>query len=49
MIPRLVKKNILIKESNAAYLLNPKLFFFGTDIDREKLFELNIRYEICED
>lgn len=46
VIPRLVKKNILIKESNAAYLLNPKLFFFGTDISREKLFDLNIRYEI---
>lgn len=47
-ISRLIKKNILIKESNTAYLLNPKLFFFGTELERDKLFSLEIRYEIVE-
>jgi replication protein RepL len=46
VIPRLVKKKILIKESNAAYLLNPKFFFFGSDIERGKVFDLVIRYTI---
>lgn len=43
---RLVKKNIFIKESNCAYLLNPQLFFFGSDMAREKVFSLAIRYKI---
>lgn len=47
-IQRLVKKNILIKESNVSYLLNPSLFFFGTDLEREKVFDLTIRYIVTE-
>jgi len=47
-ISRLVQKRILIKESSAKYILNPKLFFFGTDIERNKQFELIIKYNIQE-
>ena len=47
-ISRLVKKNILIKESNSKYILNPKLFFFGSDIERDKVFQLTISYQIVE-
>jgi hypothetical protein len=46
-ISRLVKKNILIKESSSGYILNPKLFFFGAEIDREKMFQLRIQYNIA--
>lgn len=45
-IPRLVRKGILIKESSAAFVLNPKLFFFGKDTEREKVFSLIVQYEI---
>jgi len=45
-IARLVKKNIFIKRGAGEYLLNPTLFFFGSDIDRNKLFELKIQYII---
>lgn len=45
-IAQLVKKNILIKEGSATYLLNPALFFFGSDLDRSKVFELTIQYKI---
>lgn len=47
-ISRLVKKNILIKLSSSGYMLNPKLFFFGSEVDRDKIFELVIRYHIDE-
>jgi len=43
---RLIKKNIFIKESSAKYVLNPKLFFFGTDIERSNQFQLTINYQI---
>lgn len=42
---RLIKKNIIIR-SGKQLMLNPKLFFSGTEIQRDKLFELKIRYEI---
>lgn len=48
-IARLIKKNILIKKGSSSYILNPKLFFFGTDLERYKLFKLSISYEIRED
>lgn len=47
-ISRLVKKNIFIKQSSSAYLLNPTLFFYGTDLDRSKVFELTVKYNIQE-
>ena len=47
-ISRLVKKNIFIKEGSSKYILNPKLFFFGSDIDRLKVFDLTIRYKIVD-
>lgn len=45
-ISRLCKKEILFRSSNVAYTLNPQLFFYGPDIEREKVFELVIRYQI---
>lgn len=47
-LPRLVKKNILIKDSLNSYTLNPVLFFFGTDVERNNLFNLTIEYKIVE-
>ena len=45
-IARLVKKNIFIKQGAGQYLLNPTIFFFGSDIARHKVFELKIQYNI---
>lgn len=42
---RLINKNIVIRHEKKL-ILNPKLFFSGTEIERDKLFELKIRYEI---
>lgn len=42
---RLIKKNIIIR-SGKKMVLNPKLFFYGKETEREKLFELNIKYKI---
>lgn len=44
-VSSLYKKNILIKVEQKTYL-NPKLFFFGTDIERNKCFNLVINYQI---
>lgn len=41
----LKKKNILIQE-DSKYILNPKLFFYGSELSRMKMFELKICYEI---
>lgn len=47
-ISRLYKKNILIKHEDKTFL-NPSLFFFGSDIARNKLFELKIQYRINDE
>lgn len=47
-ISRLQKKNIFLK-LNGKLLLNPKLFFFGEDLSRTKVFELTLKYEISND
>ena len=47
-ISRLVKKNILLKKASGTYLLNPQLFFFGTDLEREKVFCLSVKYVILD-
>ena len=47
-ICRLVQKNIFIKQGSSSYLLNPKLFFYGTDLERDKMFSLTINYEITD-
>lgn len=47
-ISRLYKKNIFVKE-NKKTILNPKLFFYGTDLERYSKFKLSINYEICPD
>lgn len=44
-ISRLVKKNIFIRH-DGKLILNPKLFFFGSDIGRTKLFELKLQYQL---
>jgi hypothetical protein len=44
-IPRLIKKNIFIKHEGKL-MLNPNLFFFGTDLGRTKVYELKLRYEL---
>lgn len=45
-IARLVKKNIFIRKSGNTYVLNPKLFFYGKDLERSKLMKATITYEI---
>lgn len=44
----LKKKNILVENEGRIYL-NPKLFFYGEQLSREKMFSLSIDYTICED
>jgi len=46
-LSRLFKKNILIKIEKSMFL-NPKLFFYGTDIDRAKMLNLTISYELTD-
>lgn len=45
-ISRLQKKHIIIKKSGSTYILNPKLFFYGKDIDRATVLKATIAYEI---
>ena len=45
-ITRLVKKGILIRKSESTYILNPKIFFYGKDLDRAKTIEATMVYEI---
>ena len=47
-VSTLYKKNIFIKKDGSTFL-NPKLFFYGTDIDREKQFQLIVNYTIESD
>jgi quinolinate synthase len=44
-VSSLYKKNMLIKVDQKTYL-NPKLFFYGTDIARNTVFKLVINYQI---
>lgn len=44
-VSSLKRKQILIQKDKHLYL-NPKLFFFGSDIEREKIFELTIKYKL---
>ena len=43
---KLYKKNIFIKHENGNIYLNPRLFFFGSDVERSKILKLTIMYEI---
>ena len=45
-VTRLVKKNILIRKSENTYILNPKIFFYGKDIDRATVLKAVIVYTI---
>ncbi len=44
---RLIAKNIIIKHKDSFYL-NPSLFFTGTEMAREKMFGLQMKYKIEE-
>lgn len=44
----LEKKRILIVKEGKTYL-NPKLFFYGSEIERERMLTLSINYEICDE
>lgn len=48
-ISRLQSKNILIKKSNSEYILNPKIFFYGKDIDRATVIKATMTYVIQPD
>lgn len=41
-------KNIIVSNGNRLYL-NPKLFFFGSDLERDKMFKLEICYTIAQE
>lgn len=42
---RLIKKNIVVR-TGKKMVLNPKLFFYGKETEREKMFELKVKYKI---
>lgn len=44
-ISRLYRKNIFIRNEGKTFL-NPTLFFYGSDIERDRLLELRIQYKI---
>lgn len=48
LLVTLKKKNILVFDESKRMYLNPKLFFFGSELAREKMFELRINYTINE-
>ena len=45
-ISSLKKKNILIHEGYVSYMLNPKLFFRGSDTERANVLKLEYRFEL---
>jgi len=47
-LTRLVKKNILIRKCENTYLMNPKIFFFGNDLDRNTIIKATLTYIIGE-
>lgn len=48
-IARLIKKNLILKIASGLYQMNPKIFFNGDELERSKILEVVIRYEICAD
>lgn len=42
----LLKKGVFIKNNKGGIFLNPTLFFYGTDIEREKVLTLKLTYNI---
>ena len=45
IISSLKRKNIIV-EHNYKMFLNPKLFFFGSEVERQKMFTLSINFNI---
>ncbi len=45
-LSRLVRKNILIKKGSGTYILNPKIFFYGRDLDRASVIQATLVYII---
>ena len=46
-LSRLMKKNLIIKESSSMYQMNPNVFFNGEELKRMKFVELKVKYELC--
>lgn len=46
-LSRLMKKNLILKESSSMYQMNPKVFFNGEELKRAKFVELKVKYELC--
>jgi len=46
---KLVQKNLVIKLGGSSYRLNPKIFFNGEEIERMKVLEFKITYDIKTD
>jgi len=45
-IMRLAKKNLIIRKAENTYVLNPKIFFYGKDLDRATVVQATITYII---
>ena len=45
-ISKLMEKNILISQESWTYLMNPKIFFFGTDFERGAVIKATMVYII---
>lgn len=48
-LSRLTKKNILRKEKNNWYKINPDIFWRGSQLTRQKMFEVTYQWEIKND
>lgn len=48
VVGRLFKKQIFIKEGKKSFL-NPRLFFFGKDLQKDKWFSIHLDYKILDD
>lgn len=45
----LVKKQLLLSESRGKYKLNPLYYFKGSSVDRRRILNLQVAYEIEQD
>lgn len=45
-VSKLTKKNLLIREAQSTYYLNPTYFFKGSDIARASSIDLHISYQL---
>ena len=45
-ISRLMKEALLIKSSSGVYQMNPKIFFNGDEIERDKILQVTLTYRL---